>query len=86
MNHILDNRSEEIMGSNYVEVGGFEHRSENLNKEPYFCLRVQGSHNLHFGTSDQIREVNAEMDEILDPVVEVSNAGYMVHYGTTKAP
>ena len=80
MDHILDNKSEEIMGSNYVEVGGFEHRPENLNKEPYFCLRVQGSHNLYFGTSAQIREVDAEMDDVLDPVVEVSNSGYMVHY------
>lgn len=80
MDHILDNKSEEIMGSNYVEVGGFEHCPENLNKEPYFCLRVQGSHNLYFGTSAQIREVDAEMDDILDPVVEVSNSGYMVRY------
>ena len=80
MEHILDNKSEEIMGSNYVEVGGFEHRPEHLNKEPYFCLRVQGSHNLYFGTSDQIREVDAEMDDILDPAVEVSNSGYMVRY------
>ena len=80
MEHILDNKSEEIMGSNYVVVGGFEHRPENLNKEPYFCLRVQGSHNLYFGTSAQIREVDAEMDDVLDPVVEVSNSGYMVHY------
>ena len=80
MEYILDNKSEEIMGSNYVVVGGFEHRPENLNKEPYFCLRVQGSHNLYFGTSAQIREVDAEMDDVLDPVVEVSNSGYMVHY------
>ena len=80
MEHILDNKCEEIMGSNYVEVGGFEHRPENLNKEPYFCLRVQGSHNLYFGTSDQIREVDAEIDDILDPVVEVSNSGYLVRY------
>ena len=80
MEHILDNKCEEIMGSNYVEVGGFEHRPENLNKEPYFCLRVQGSHNLYFGTSAQIREIEADVDAIMDPVVEVSNAGYMVHY------
>lgn len=80
MDHILDNKSEEIMGSNYVEVGGFEHRSENLNKEPNFCLRLQGSHNLYFGTSDQIRVVDAEMDDILDPVVEISNSGYLVRY------
>ena len=80
MDHILDNKSEEIMGSNYVVVGGFEHRPENLNIEPYFCLRLQGSHNLYFGTSAQIREVEADVDAIMDPVVEVSNAGYMVHY------
>ena len=80
MEHILNNSSAEIMGTNYVAVGGFEHRPEHLNKEPYFCLRVQGSHNLYFGTSDQIREVDAEIDDILDPVVEVSNSGYLVRY------
>ena len=80
MEHILDNKCEEIMGSNYVEVGGFEHRPENLNKEPYFCLRVQGSHNLYFGTSAQIREIEADVDAIMDPVVEVSNSGYLVRY------
>lgn len=80
MEYILNNSSTEIMGSNYVVVGGFEHRPENLNKEPYFCLRLHDSHNLYFGTSDQIHEIEADVDAIMDPVVEVSNAGYMVHY------
>lgn len=80
MEHILNNSSAEIMGTNYVAVGGFEHRPEHLNKEPYFCLRLQDSHNLYFGTSAQIREVDAEIDDILDPVAEVSNSGYMVRY------
>ena len=73
-------KSEEVMGTNYVAVGGFEHRSEKLNKEPYFCLRLQDSHNQYFGTSAQIREIEADVDAIMNPVVEVSNAGYMVHY------
>ena len=80
MEHILNNSSAEIMGTNYVAVGGFEHRPEHLNKEPYFCLCLQDSHNLYFGTSDQMRELEADVDAIMDPVVEVSNAGYMVRY------
>ena len=76
----LNPEREDVVGYNHVVVGGFENRPEFLNKELYFGLRLEGSNNQYFGTSDQIREVEAEMNEILDPVTEVSRSGYMVDY------
>lgn len=76
----LNPEREDVVGYNHVVVGGFENRPEILNKELYFGLRLEGSNNQYFGTSDQIREVEAEVNEILDPVTEVSRSGYMVDY------
>lgn len=76
----LNPEHEDVVGYNHVVVGGFENRPEFLNKELYFGLRLEGSNNQYFGTSDQIREVEAEANEILDPVTEVSRSGYMVDY------
>lgn len=71
---------EDVVGYNHVVVGGFENRPEFLNKELYFGLRLEGCSNQYFGTSDQIQGVEAEVNEILDPVTEVSRSGYMVDY------
>ena len=76
----LNPEREDVVGYNHVVVGGFENRPEILNKELYFGLRLEGSNNQYLGTSDQIREVEAEVNEILDPVTEVSRSGYMVDY------
>ena len=77
---VMSDERKDILGHNHVVVGGFENRPEFLNKELYFGLRLEGSNNQYFGTSDQIREVEAEVNEILDPVTEVSRSGYMVDY------
>ena len=77
---VMSDVRKDILGHNHVVVGGFENRPEFLNKELYFGLRLEGSNNQYFGTSDQIREVEAEVNEILDPVTEVSRSGYMVDY------
>lgn len=77
---VVSDERKDILGHNHVVVGGFENRPEFLNKELYFGLRLEGSNNQYFGTSDQIREVEAEVNEILDPVTEVSRSGYMVDY------
>ena len=77
---VMSDERKDILGHNHVVVGGFENRPEFLNKELYFGLRLEGSNNQYFGTSDQIREVEAEVNEILDPVTEVSRSGYMVAY------
>ena len=79
-NFVMSDERKDILGHNHVVVGGFENRPEFLNKELYFGLRLEGSNNQYFGTSDQIREVEAEVNEILDPVTEVSRSGYMVDY------
>ena len=76
----LNPEREDVVGYNHVVVGGFENRPEFLNKELYFGLRLEACNNQYFGTSDQIREVEAEMNEILDTVTEVSRSGYMVDY------
>ena len=77
---VMSDERKDILGHNHVVVGGFENRPEFLNKELYFGLRLEGSNNQCFGTSDQIREVEVEVNEILDPVTEVSRSGYMVDY------
>ena len=77
---VMSDERKDILGHNHVVVGGFENRPEFLNKELYFGLRLEGSNNQYFGTSDQIREVEVEVNEILDPVTEVSRSGYMVDY------
>ena len=77
---VMSDERKDILGHNHVVVGGFENRPEFLNKELYFGLRLEGSNNQYFGTSDQIREVETEMNEILDSVTEVSRSGYMVDY------
>lgn len=79
-NFDMSDERKDILGHNHVVVGGFENRPEFLNKELYFGLRLEGSNNQCFGTSDQIREVEVEVNEILDPVTEVSRSGYMVDY------
>ena len=79
-NFDMSDERKDILGHNHVVVGGFENRPEFLNKELYFGLRLEGSNNQYFGTSDQIREVEVEVNEILDPVTEVSRSGYMVDY------
>ena len=77
---VMSDERKDILGHNHAVVGGFENRPEFLNKELYFGLRLEGSNNQYFGTSDQIREVEAEVNEILDPVTEVRRSGYMVDY------
>ena len=77
---VMSDERKDILGHNHVVVGGFENRPEFLNKELYFGLRLEGCSNQYFGTSDQIQEVEAEVNEILDPVTEVSRSGYMVDY------
>ena len=77
---VMSDVRKDILGYNHVVVGGFENRPEHMNHEPYFCLRLQESSEQCFGTSEQIREVEAEMDEIMEPVKEVSRSGYMIDY------
>lgn len=80
MKYTLNEKYVDEVGYNYVVVGGFEERPEQLNKEDYFCLRLNGSCDTYFATSDQIREIKADMNEFLDPVSELSNSGFMVDY------
>lgn len=50
MNYGLDKKCVDEVGYNFVVVGGFEDRPEQLNKKDYFRLCLQGSDNMYFGT------------------------------------
>ena len=80
MQYSLNEKHVDEVGYNYVVVGGFEDRPEHLNKEDYFRVYLNDSENTYFATSEQIKETRADMNEILDPVSEVSHSGYMVDY------
>ena len=80
MQYSLNEKHVDEVGYNYVVVGGFEDRPEHLNKEDYFRVYLNDSENTYFATSEQIKETRADMNEILEPVSEVSHSGYMVYF------
>lgn len=68
------------VGYNFVVVGGFEERPNQLNKDDYFRLFLGHSDKLYFGTDTEIKEIKVDMAPLLDPVEEIGYSGYMIYY------